>query len=184
MLKSNKRYKIVYADPAWDISYVTYLVPQELPYKTMADEEIMGLPIRSIVDDNVILFLWCIDSKIPLIQKLMKCWGFEYKGVGFVWHKVCKYKRGQNSTYGGHTRRSCEFCFIGTRGLNLIKRRDIEQYVGSPRREHSRKPDEVRKRIVQMCGDLPRIDIFARQRRRDWDVFGDEISKEEQEVLR
>ena len=45
----------------------------------------------------------------------------------------------------------------------------------SERREHSRKPDRIRADIVKLMGDVPRIELFARQKFDGWDVWGNEV---------
>ena len=47
--------------------------------------------------------------------------------------------------------------------------------VISPREQHSKKPDEVRDRIVELCGDIPRIELFARDSVEGWDCWGNEV---------
>ena len=141
----------------------------------MTDEEIKALPINSITSDDAILFMWCIDSRISDIKEIMAAWGFKFKAVGFVWVKKAKHTDGTNASFGSYTRRSCEFCFIGTKGKYLIKSRGVEQLIIEPKREHSRKPDIARDNIVQLVGDLPRIELFARQYADSWDCWGNEI---------
>ena len=183
----NKKYNIIYADPPWNLTYVKQWNRNpkikekfkivELPYPTLTDEEIINLPVKNITADNAILFLWCIDSRIPILKELMNSWGFNFKNVGFVWNKVAKYTDGVNATLGKYTRKSCEFCFIGTKGKSLAKTHYQNQYYPEPKRKHSQKPDKIRDMIVTMCGDLPRIELFARNKCKGWDAFGNEICK-------
>ena len=86
-----KKYQIIYADPAWSIQYVKEtkegINTYDLPYDVMTDDDIINLPIKDITDENAILFLWVVDSRIPKVKEIMNAWGFEYITVGFVWHK-------------------------------------------------------------------------------------------------
>ena len=168
ILLPNKKYNIIYADPPWDMKYVKELKSGynvcDVPYPTMKDDEIIALPLRELVADNAILFLWVIDSRIPIISELMSAWGFDYKTVGFVWHKASLDGSSQNPTLGSYTRKSCEFCFIGTRGKSLVKlhtQNQLQQYLPLAKTKHSQKPIVIRRMIVEMCGDLPRIELFA-----------------------
>ena len=174
-----KKYNIIYADPAWQLKYLKQTKKgfnvYDLPYITMSDEEIINLPVKNIVDEDAILFLWCIDSRIPILKELMNSWGFKFITVGFVWNKVAKYTDGVNATIGKYTRKSCEYCFIGTRGNSLAKIHYQNQYYPEPKRKHSQKPDKIRDMIVTMCGDLPRIELFARQKAEGWDSWGNEV---------
>lgn len=183
----NKKYNIVYADPPWKVNNISgiggKIVSVEVPYNTMTDNEIVNLPIWNIVDKDAILFLWCVDSKIPLIKRLMHSWGFEYKTLGFVWHKLAKIGT-ERSLLAYYTLKSCELCFIGTRGKTLVKDMTQPQFIDEMPREHSRKPDSIRQLIVNMVGDLPRIELFARNGFEGWDLFGDQASSYKQKTLK
>ena len=106
---------------------------------------------------------------------VIKSWGFNYKTCGFCWVK--KTKNGKNHLGMGHyTRGNAELCLIGIKGKKMqFKTRSLSQIVESQIREHSRKPDEVRNKIVELCGDLPRIELFARQTCEGWDCWGNEV---------
>jgi N6-adenosine-specific RNA methylase IME4 len=199
----NKKYNIIYADPAWDMGYVkggltagSVKGGEVLPYQTMTDEEIMAMPIRDITEDNAFLFLWVTDNRIPKIADFMKAWGFNYNSLAFVWNKITKRTEaleGQINLFNDYpddkvrttltpfTRRSCEYCFLGTKGKTreLIKDHYVLQYVAwaSRTRKHSVKPNEVRNRIVKLCGDLPRIELFARQNFNGWDAWGNQVQE-------
>ena len=161
-----KKYNIIYADPAWQMGYVkggltagSVKGGEALPYKTMTDDEIMAMPIKDIADDNAFLFMWVTDNRIPKVAQFMEAWGFKYNSLAFVWNKISKYKEGPvRTTLTPYTRRSCEYCFMGTRGKTkgLVQDHYVLQYVAwaSQTRKHSVKPDEVRKRIVRLCGDI------------------------------
>ena len=66
-------------------------------------------------------------------------------------------------------------CLLATKGKPKRISKAVRQLIISKRQEHSKKPDEVRDRIVELCGDLPRIELFARQRVEGWDCWGDEV---------
>ena len=187
-----KKYQVIYADPPWKTSYAKELknnvsgtksMDTKLPYQTMTDKEIMALPIAELTDNDAILFLWLIDSRIPIVKELMNGWGFEYITVGFVWHKKATTTSGENASLTPYTRKSTEFCFIGRKGGCLVKNHSCPQFINEAKREHSRKPDIVRTYITKMCGDLPRIELFARQKVQGWDTWGNEVPKETQMLL-
>jgi site-specific DNA-methyltransferase (adenine-specific) len=182
-----KKYQIIYADPAWDMGYVkggltagSVKGGEVLPYQTMKDEAIMAMPICDIVHENALLFMWVTDNRIPKISQFMEAWGFKFNSLAFVWNKISKHQEGKvRTTLTPYTRRSCEYCFLGTRGKtrDLIKDHYVLQYVAwaSQTRKHSVKPPEVRDRIVALCGDIPRVELFAREQIEGWDVFGNEV---------
>ena len=185
-----KKYQIIYADPPWKISYLkggkkAGMIGggHPVPYERMSDSEIKTLPVSNILDDNALLFLWAVESRIPVVKEIMKSWGFRYSGVAFVWNKRSKYDPTKvRTTLGFYTRHSCEFCFLGTHGntKGMVKHHYVLQLVDVPSitRQHSRKPDEVRDRIVKLCGDTPRIELFARQKTSGWDVWGNEVESD------
>ena len=76
---------------------------------------------------------------------------------------------------GYHTRGNAEICLLTTRG-NGLRRVDnsVMQVIIDAVGEHSQKPDEARSRIVRLYGDVPRIELFARQRTPGWDIWGNE----------
>ena len=181
-----KKYQIIYADPAWSYyndstakqDCTTVKGMRRPPYSVMSSTEIMNLPIEQISDDNAILFIWTTDYHLAKCIEVIKSWGFEYKTVGFVWAK--KNKKGEQVCFmGAYTMKSgVELCLLATRGKDahkLVKKHNVRAYIESPRLEHSKKPDEVRQRIVELCGDLPRVELFARQTTEGWDVWGNEV---------
>ena len=141
----------------------------------MSKEEIYNLPIQNICKEDCILFLWVTFPKLLDGLETMKRWGFTYKTVGFNWIK--KNKKADSFFWGlGYwTRSNSELCLIGTKGKPKRKSMGVHQVVYERIREHSRKPDCVRDRIVELCGDLPRIELFAREKTEGWDVWGNEI---------
>ena len=179
-----KKYQIIYADPPWRFSgfvneHKEGITRPPLPYPTMSDLEIIQLPVETLfADENAILFLWCVDSRIDIMPIIMKEWGFKYRTVGFVWNKTTKDGKSVNATFSKYTRKSCEFLYIGTRGKCLAKIHTQNQYFPEPKRKHSQKPDRIRDMIVNMCGDLPRIELFARQKTEGWDVWGNEVEND------
>lgn len=175
-----KRYNIIYADPPWQ--YKAYHKSDaahgaaESHYRTMTLDEIKALPVQDLAADNCALFLWATMPCLPEALEVMKAWGFKFKTVGFTWVKL----RGGKPFFGlGHyTRGNPEVCLLGVRGR--MKRVDaaVQQLIMSELREHSRKPDEARDRIVQLFGNLPRIELFARTKTDGWDAWGNEVESD------
>lgn len=142
----------------------------------MIKEDIEALPINEISDKDSVLFLWvtapCLEQGLELVKK----WGFKYKTIGFNWVKQNKKSDSLFWGMGYYTRANAEICILATKGKTLprISRR-VHQVVLSHVEEHSKKPNEVRKRIIELFGDLPRIELFARQYADGWDCWGDEV---------
>lgn len=171
----NKKYKIILADPPWAYRNMGNIqATANAQYQTMNNQDICNLPVGDIVDDNSILFLWATFPKIQEALDVIKAWGFAYKTVGFTWVK--KNKNGGNFFgVGWYTKSNAEVCLIGTKGKAPKVSNSVSQMVETIREKHSKKPDIVREKIVKFCGDVPRIELFAREKKEGWDAVGDEI---------
>jgi site-specific DNA-methyltransferase (adenine-specific) len=176
-----KKYQIIYADPPWKFSSKMkgsrgqYKLDEHYPQLSCKD--ICNLPIKELADENCILFIWTTDAHIPEALYVIKSWGFKYKTVGFVWNK--KEKSGIQVCYCGMwTMKGTELCFLATRNHPKKVKNNVRQLVEAERKGHSIKPDEVRNRIVTLMGDLPRIELFARQKTEGWDVWGNEVKSD------
>jgi len=173
-----KKYQIIYADPPWAYRKMGNIqATANAYYQTMTNEDICKLPVGEIVAENSILFLWATFPKIQEALDVIKAWGFEYKTVGFTWIK--KNKNGRNFFgVGWYTKSNAEICLIGTKGKPPKISNKISSIIETIRQEHSKKPDIVRDKIVKFCGDLQRIELFARQKTEGWDVWGNEIESD------
>jgi len=171
----NKKYNIIYADPPW--SYGDKLKHHggsaDSHYDTMSIDDICNLPVDNISADNCALFLWGTWPLLPEALRVVESWGFTYKTCGFVWVK--NYTNGKKVLgMGNDTRGNTEFVLLAKKGRMIRIDNGISQYIESPIKEHSKKPDQVRQKIVQLYGDLPRIELFARTKIHGWDVFGND----------
>tara|TARA_R100000808_G_C2155061_1_gene166757 strand:+ start:12537 stop:13124 length:588 start_codon:yes stop_codon:yes gene_type:complete len=186
----NKKYNIIYADPPW--SYRTWTAKgghksASAHYKTMDIKDIKSLPIQDICEKDCVLFIWVTFPNLIEGIDTLSSWGFTYKTCGFVWVKTNKnYNINQtsflpqdsfNTFYGlGYwTRANSELCLIGTKGKIRRQSNSVHQIIYDPIREHSRKPDCTRDKIVELMGDIPRIELFARQKHEGWDAWGNEV---------
>ena len=137
--------------------------------------DICNLPVKDISADNSVLLMWVIDPMLDLAFDVIEAWGFQYKTVGFTWAKTNKTNMGMFTGLGYWTRGNPEMCLLATKGKPKRISKSVAQLVIDQRREHSRKPDRIRHDIVELCGDLPRIELFARQKFDGWDAWGNEI---------
>ena len=120
-------------------------------------------------------FLWATFPQLPEALRLIHAWGFTYKTVAFVWLKQNRKAGGWFYGLGFWTRGNAEVCLLATRGHPKRQAANVHQFIISPIREHSRKPDEAREKIVALMGDVPRVELFARQSTPGWDVWGNEV---------
>ena len=173
----NKKYNIIYADPPWSYDDPSKHRGGALRYyETMSIEDIARLPIQDITEENAILFMWTTFPKIFETEEVINSWGFTYKTNAFTWVKKNKVSTDTNFWgMGRWTRANSELCLLATKGKPQRVSSSVQQVVLENIREHSRKPDCVRDRIVELCGDLPRIELFAREETAGWDIWGNEV---------
>lgn len=171
----DKKYKIILADPPWTYNDKALAGRRGAgcKYDLMTLDELKQLPIKKISDNDCILFMWCTWPQIEGGLELIKLWGFEYKTKAFTWVKT-----NSNSTLfmgmGSWSRSNDEFILLATKGKPKRINAGINSVILSPIQKHSKKPDIFRKKIIELVGDLPRIELFARTKVHGWDVWGND----------
>lgn len=171
---TDKRYSIIYADPAWDY-WSGGNKNQSLHYQTMTIDDICALPVKDIADESCVLFLWVT---FPILQdcfKVIESWGFKYSTAGFVWVKKNRNADTPFIGCGAWTRANSELCLIATKGNVTRLDAGISQVIEAPIEEHSKKPSVTRELITRLVGELPRIELFSRNAVDGWDAWGNEI---------
>lgn len=175
----NKKYNIIYADPPW--SYKDKALAGNrgacCKYDTQSKDWIENLQVKSITADDCVLFMWVTMPKLNECFDVIKSWGFEYKTVAFTWIKKNKIADSLFWGMGRWTRANAELCLLGTKGRPKRINAGVHSVIESKIEEHSKKPDETKVRIIELLGDLPRIELFARQKTVGWDVWGNEVNK-------
>ena len=169
-------YQIIYADPPWRYDQKGLHGAAEKHYSTMSLEDICKLPVGSISAKDSILFLWATFPQLPAALRVISAWGFKYKTVAFLWLKKNRKADSWFFGLGFWTRGNAEVCLLATRGHPKRQSSKIHQFIISPIEAHSKKPDIVRDKIVELAGDVPRIELFARQTTPGWDVWGNEVT--------
>lgn len=176
-------------------------------YKVSTLSDMMQMPINRICDDDCVLFMWHVAPQPQEALDLLKAWGFKLKTFkAFTWIKLNK--RFINSVHkafgispeevksmseeqvidlmqkltfmgmGNWTRANSEDCLVAIKGKPKRISASIKQVIFAPIGEHSAKPPLVRDKIVELVGDLPRIELFARDCHCGWDSFGFEVEDE------
>jgi len=137
--------------------------------------DICALPVADIANKDSALFLWATFPNLLEAFEVIKAWGFKYKTVAFCWVKRNRKSDGWVMGLGHWTRANAEVCLFATKGKPQRMSKSVRQIVDTPIERHSKKPDVVRERIVELMGDVPRIELFAREKAVGWDVFGNEV---------
>jgi N6-adenosine-specific RNA methylase IME4 len=143
-------------------------------YDCMDFEAMARLPVQELAAEDCVLFLWAIDPLLPKALELVAAWGFEYKTVGFYWVKQNKASEGFFTGLGYWTRANPEQCLLATRGKPGRLAKDVRRLVVAPRREHSRKPDQIRE-LIERLVQGPYLELFARETKPGWDCWGNQV---------
>ena len=175
---NEKKYEVIYADPPWKFKVHSSKGAgrsAEIHYPTMSVEDICALPVGRIAAKDCALFMWITFPNLMDAIKVMDAWGFTYKTVAFVWVKQNKVADSLFWGLGYWTRANAEVCIIATKGNPRRVNAGVHQVIISHIEEHSKKPQEARDRIRLLMGNVPMIELFARQKTEGWDVWGNEV---------
>lgn len=173
----NFRYCLIVADPPW--SYANWSKSGEhknasAKYDCMGLEAIKTMQVGHLAAKDCVLWLWATNPLLDQAFDVMRAWGFQFKTAGH-WSK--KTATGKQAFGTGYLLRCAgEPFLIGTMGRPNTSK-SVRSVIEGPVREHSRKPEEAFRAAEQLCGDVPRIELFSRQERPGWDVFGNETGK-------
>jgi N6-adenosine-specific RNA methylase IME4 len=188
------KFKVIYIDPPWEFRVYSKATGSgrsaESHYKTQATDWLTDLRVGALADDDCVMLMWVTWPTLMDAFKLATAWGFEYKTCGFLWSKLTKrwYSRLPKLIFGGAeafqrlfffgmgywTRANTEPCLLFTKGSPKRLSRKVRQFIASPIREHSRKPDEIYGRIEEMF-EGPYLEVFARQAQPGWIAIGDGV---------
>lgn len=174
---SAEKYQIILADPPW--SYRDKALAGNrgaiCKYTVQSIDWLKDLPINDISSKNCALFLWVTMPQLSEGLEVIKAWGFQYKTVGFTWVKRNKKSNSWFFGMGSWTRSNAELCLLGTKGKPKRISASVSSIIDTPIEEHSKKPSVVRDQILSLMGDLPRIELFARQKAEGWDAMGYDV---------
>jgi N6-adenosine-specific RNA methylase IME4 len=176
-------FRTILADPPWRFANRTGKVAPEHRrldrYDTMTTDAIAALPVSEVAAEKSHLYLWVPNALVPDGIRVMESWGFRYISM-IVWHKIRKDGGSDGRGVGFYFRNVTEPILFGVRGKNnrtLQPGRSQVNYIGTRKREHSRKPDEIFP-IIESCSPGPYLEMFARYPREGWHVWGDESAEE------
>ncbi len=178
-----KKYQIIYADPPWKYNSranhkTRFRGGACGHYELMTMDEIKKLPIPDLADKNCALFMWCTFPYLERQIRLFGYWGFKYRTVGFTWVKTNSKNGKPFFGVGYYAKSNAEVCLLGLKGRLKPVSNSVSSIIISPRQRHSQKPNEARIRIVRLLGRLPRVELFAREKAKGWDVWGNEVESD------
>lgn len=189
----NKKYNIILIDPPWKFNARNNTTTRfgggvTDKYPTLKLSEIRDLNISKIAADDCALFMWATtsagDSDLSEKLSLFKHWGFRLVNEGFTWVKVNPNSLTPFFGVGYYTKSNAEHCYLGIKGKMKPISNKVSSLIIAPREKHSKKPDIIRDKIVELFGDLPRCEVFARETAKGWDSIGNEINGQDiREVL-
>jgi N6-adenosine-specific RNA methylase IME4 len=173
------QYEVIYADPPWSYNDHGCNGAAAAHYSTMSTADIGKIPVGQLAAKDAVLFMWATYPKLPDALDLIKAWGFTFKSIAFQWVKI--YPSGQpRFGLGRWTRGNTEPCLLAVKGKpkrldNAVSQLIFsEELIVAPIGRHSAKPPETRERILRLMGDLPAVELFAREKVPNWDCFGDQ----------
>ena len=198
-------FRLIAADPPWQFATFSSKGRDRCPdgpltrnqsrqnsparhYDTMPLQDIKDMPVSDVAADDCLLLMWAVDPMIPQALDVGRCWGFEFKTVGFYWAKERRTTSKRGAAFddenkrrfpmgtGYWTRANPESCLLFTRGSPKRLATDVRKLIVAPRREHSRKPDEFYSEAARLVAG-PRLELFAREPREGWTVWGNETAK-------
>jgi DNA polymerase len=184
-----RHFRIGLVDPPWNVHAWSPRGESKSPsrhYPCQDLDTLKALPVGELMAPDSALFCWVVQPMLPGAIEVLAAWGFEFRTVAFVWIKMpASWSEQQlplrirpRMGLGYHTRSGCEQCWLAIRGRGYERQsKDIDQVVYAPVREHSRKPEVVAESIERLVGDVPRIELFAREQRAGWSAWGNEVGK-------
>jgi len=177
------KYDVILADPPWAFRVWNKDTGQgrsaESHYSTMTIDNICALPIAELANENCALFLWCVwPSIFEYPQRVIDAWGFRYATKAFTWVKSKKGNMGFAMGMGYYTRANDEPCLLAVKGRMPVQAKDVLSIIYSPRRKHSQKPNEQYNKIERLYPNMRYLELFARTKRENWDVWGREVEND------
>lgn len=191
IFNTDKKYNIIYADPAWAFSNQktggSMKSGAKTKYKAVSQiDQIKGMPVSDIAADDCVLVMWWVGAMPQEAIDVVKSWGFVLKNMnGFVWNKLTQ----TNKPFFGmgfYTRAGSESCLIAVKGrperankgVRAVFNAEAQVQFEARAMAHSEKPHQVRDLIVDLFGDKPRIELYSRHDVAGWDRYGNELLNE------
>lgn len=176
------KFSLIMADPPWQFKTYSDKGKDKSPeqhYRCLNIEDIKNIPVQNIAAKDSVLVMWVYNPMLPEAIEVMESWGYKFVTILFNWTKTTN--DGLTSAFGTgyYTRHNTEICLLGKKGKGLkVKSHSIRQQVSTPKEQHSKKPEIVRDNLIELFGDVPRVELFARpnaSNQTGWTLIGNEI---------
>ena len=171
------KYDIIYADCPWKYNSranhkTRFRGGADGHYDLMCTADLMKLPVNSISSENSALFMWATFPMLKQAIEVMEAWGFRYVTQAFTWIKLNPKNKKPFFGVGYYTKSNAEVCLLGIKGKMKPEKNTVSSVIIKPREEHSKKPDIVRDKIVELYGDKKRLEMFGRSNDERFSVIG------------
>lgn len=173
------RYGLILVDPPWAMKTWGESDSEKMAsakYAVMSRDDIMALPVGKLASRDCVLVMWCVQAMMPEGYETVRAWGFEPKTLG-TWAKQSRTGAKWHMGTGYVLRSAAEFYIFATRGSPKSAVKNVRNLIVAPVREHSRKPDKMHIDLERMYPNVPKVELFARQRRPGWDCWGNQVDK-------
>ena len=182
MTMTVKKYQVILADPPWGFKNKntggSMSSGAASHYGVMSVEDICAVPVSSIADENCALFMWWVASQPGEALRVVDAWGFSLKTMtAFTWVKRTKNDK-DFFGMGFWTRQGSENCLLAIKGKPTRASASVRAVTYAKHLGHSAKPTIVHDKILELMGDVPRVELFARNRISGWDAWGDEVDSD------
>jgi N6-adenosine-specific RNA methylase IME4 len=166
-------FRVIVADPPWAYEKREGDTTHrgDLPYPPMTTKAICALDIGARAHADCVLWLWTTNAFMRDAYRILDAWGFAEKTI-LTWKK-------SQIGLGDWLRNQTEHCILAVRGRPVVLGDSQPTWFEAPRREHSRKPDEFYELVERVCPapNGGRLDVFGREGRPGWRVWGAESEK-------
>jgi N6-adenosine-specific RNA methylase IME4 len=179
----DEKFDVILMDPPW-----SYYGPQDKMgaaakfYPTMPDEDLMKMDIQSVLSKPGVVFMWVTSPRLDFAIDLLRAWGLTYRGIAFTWVKTRAdgvTPIGAQGVRPSVVKPTTEMVLVASnisKGRPLpISDEGVPHVILAAKMEHSRKPDEVHRRIERLYPDAKKLEMFARREMDGWTVWGNEV---------
>lgn len=181
-----KKYKLILADPPWDFTNKktggSMRSAANQKYVTTDIKALEQLDVNSIADDDCLLAMWWVGAMPQEAIDLVNSWGFRIVNMnGIVWNKLTQHDKPYFGM-GFYTRAGSESIILAVKGkfkpashsVRAVFHAEAQIQFEAKVRAHSEKPAQVHDMLVELAGDVPRLEMFARRPVDGWDLFGNQ----------